>query len=52
MPDYQKMYSIMFNAATDAIEALQRYYLSDDLLEAMVKLINAQKQCEEIYIDE
>ena len=52
MPDYKKMYSIMFNAATDAIDVLQRYYLSDDLLEAMVKLMEAQRKCEEIYIEE
>lgn len=52
MPDYKKMYSIMFNAATDAIDVLQRYHLSDDLLEAMIKLMEAQRKCEEIYIEE
>jgi hypothetical protein len=42
----------MFNAATDAIDVLQRYHLSDDLLEVMTKLINAQRRCEEIYMEE
>lgn len=43
MPDYKKMYYIMFNAATDAIKVLQHYHLSDDLLDILKKLIDAQK---------
>ena len=44
MPDYAKLYHIMFNAATDAIELLPD-------CEAKLLLIKAQLNCEELYIE-
>ena len=46
MPDYEKMYHLLFNAATDALEQIeqQNYGSAKDLL------IAAQQQAEEIYI--
>ena len=44
MPDYEKLYHIMFNAATDAIELLPDG-------EAKTLLIKAQQDCEERYIE-
>ena len=47
MPDYQKMYLLLFNAITDSIAALdaQNFGQTRDLL------IRAQQQCEELYLD-
>lgn len=45
IPDYEKLYHILFNAITDAIEAM-----SDG--EAKELLIKAQQECEERYIGE
>ena len=48
MPDYKKMYTILFNAATDAVEQIgQKNYGT-----AKERLILAQQQAEEIYMDE
>ena len=46
IPDYEKMYHLLFNAITDALEQLeqQNYGSAKDLL------IAAQQQAEEIYI--
>ena len=46
MPDYEKMYHLLFNAITDALEQLeqQNFGSAKDLL------IAAQQQAEEIYI--
>ena len=44
MPDYEALYHIMFNAATDAIELLPAG-------EAKELLIAAQQACEEEYIE-
>ena len=46
MPDYQKMYSTLFNAITDAIECIQRR----NSAMAEVILIQAQQKTEKIYI--
>lgn len=48
MPDYQKLYTLLFNAVTDALEAMeqQNFGTAKDLL------ICAQQQAEEQYIDE
>ena len=46
MPDYQKLYLLMFNAATDAIDLLDM----DCASTAREILITAQKTAEEIYI--
>lgn len=40
MADYQKMYSLLFNEITDAIE---------DLEELKARFIKLQQKCEEIY---
>ena len=46
MTDYQKMYTSLFNAITDALEQMekQNYGSAKDLL------ITAQQKTEEIYI--
>ena len=46
MPDYSKMYLVMFNAATDAVNALQEGGVST----AASILIAAQQRCEELYL--
>ena len=45
MPDYETLYHIMFNAATDAIRLLPD-------CKAKELLIKAQQECEDIYIGE
>ena len=46
MPDYQKMYTLLFNAVTDAVESLeaQNYGAARDVL------VTAQRAAEELYI--
>ena len=46
MPDYEKMYHLLFNAITDALEQIeqQNFGSAKDLL------IAAQQEAEEIYI--
>ena len=44
MPDYEKLYHIMFNAVTDAIELLPD-------CAAKMLLIETQQECEERYIN-
>ncbi len=46
MPDYEKMYHLLFNAITDALEQIeqQNFGSAKDLL------IAAQQKTEEIYI--
>lgn len=48
MPDYQKLYTLLFNACTDAIAQIdaQNYGL------ARAILVDAQQQTEERYISE
>ena len=43
MPDYEKLYHIMFNAVTDAVELIRDS-------KAKQILIKAQQECEELYI--
>ena len=47
MVDYQKMYTILFNAITDAIENIQQrnYGNAEELL------VRTQQETEELYID-
>lgn len=47
MPDYKKMYLILFNAITDALDALdaQKFVL------ASKTLIDAQRRTEALYLD-
>ena len=47
MPDYQKLYLHLFNAVTDALRDLEKG--NGD--EAEQRLIRAQQECEEIYIE-
>ena len=44
MPDYEKLYHIMFNAVTDAIELLPD-------CAAKELLMKAQQECEERYVN-
>ena len=46
MPDYQKMYTTLFNAITDAIEKIQQR----NCAAAEKILIQAQQETEELYI--
>lgn len=46
MPDYEKMYHDLFNAITDALDALEH----GALIQAKLTLILAQQKAEEAYI--
>ena len=46
MADYDKMYSLLFNAITDALEKLEK----QDFGDAKDILISAQQKTEELYI--
>lgn len=46
MPDYQKMYTTLFNAITDALEDMQKQNIGL----AQNRLIAAQQLAEDIYI--
>ena len=47
MPDYQKLYTLLFNAVTDAVEELETLNVG----RAKVRLVAAQQQAEEQYIE-
>ena len=47
MPDYEKMYYTLFNAITDAMDAVTH---SHSVIDAMKILSDAQIKTEEIYI--
>ena len=46
MLDYQKMYYLLFNAVTDALELLETHAYR----EAITALIHAQQDTEQIFI--
>ena len=46
MPDYEKMYHLLFNAITDALTQQEAQNYGDD----KDALISAQQKAEEIYI--
>ena len=48
MPDYRKLYSILFNSITDALELLEQ----GNLETAKAILITAQQKAEDEYIGE
>ena len=48
MANYQKLYTLLFNSITDALECLERY----EFLEAKNILIDAQQTAEEEYMSE
>ena len=47
MPDYQKMYLLLFNAITDALEEMK----NQNYGEAAILLRKAQSDAEEVYIE-
>ena len=47
MPDYQKMYLLLFNAITDALEEMENLNYG----EATALLRKAQSNAEEVYIE-
>lgn len=47
MPDYQKMYTTLFNAITDALEEIEKQNIGL----AREQLMAAQQKTEEIYIE-
>ena len=46
MPDYQKLYTIMFNAATDVLEELDKLNIGA----AKQRIREAQSRAEDLYI--
>ena len=48
MTDYQRLYTLMFNAVTDALEDMARQNYGA----AAERLIAAQQQAEELYISQ
>ena len=46
MPNYEKMYFLLFNAITDAVRLLEENKIAD----ASLKLLIAQHDAEELYI--
>jgi len=48
MVDYQKLYAMMFNAATDALRALEQLNVGD----AKEILLSAQQRAEEAYLED
>ena len=47
MPDYKKLYHLLFNAITDALEKAE----SGESEAARVLLVRAQQKTEELYIE-
>ncbi len=47
MTDYEKLYHLLFNAITDALEQMQKQNYGD----ARDLLVTAQQQTEEIYME-
>lgn len=47
MPDYQKLYTTLFNAITDALEQIEHR----DFAKAKQLLMQAQQETEEMYMD-
>lgn len=47
MPDYEKLYHLMVNAAEDAIEALE----VGNVWDAKHLLIEAEREAEECYVE-
>ena len=47
MPDYEKMYHLLFNAITDALEQMEKQNLGS----AKDLLTTAQQKTEEIYME-
>ena len=47
MPDYEKLYHLLFNAITDALRKIE----TGDAETARFLLVRAQQQAEELYIE-
>ncbi|MCL2083304.1 MAG: hypothetical protein FWH04_08755 [Oscillospiraceae bacterium] len=50
MPDHEKMYSLLFNATTNAIRLLQTAQQEKAVAEAIAILQQAQQNTEESYM--
>ena len=48
MADYQKLYTTLFNAITDALEELEVFHIG----QAKELLCRAQQEAEELYLSE
>ena len=48
MPDYGKLYSLLFNAVTDALDEIERMNFG----QAKAVLVAAQQMAEEVYISD
>ena len=48
MPDYQKLYTLLFNAVTDAVRELENLNVGA----AKALLIDTQQQAEERYLED
>lgn len=48
MPDYEKMYCVLFNAVTDALHQMEE--MNFGTAATLLKL--AQATCEEVYMEE
>ena len=48
MPNYQKLYTLLFNAMTDALTELEQMNVGA----AKAMLIAAQQQAEELYMED
>lgn len=47
MPDYQKLYTTLFNAITDALEQIDQL----EIARAKQLLMQAQQETEQLYMD-
>ena len=47
MPDYQKLYTMLFNSMTDAVNAIEK----DDIESAKRIMMNAQQKAEDMYVE-
>ena len=47
MANYQKLYTLLFNAITDALEELEQLNVGS----ARERLMTAQQQAEELYLE-
>jgi len=52
MCDYRQMYLHLFNAVTDAVEQMQCSILDEKQYNIVSKLITAQQECEDMFIEQ
>ncbi len=51
MPDYKRMYLLLFNAAVESIDHLRSEPHTAETRLAITSLVNALQRCEEIYVE-